>query len=708
MRRLLQIFFFCFLTILSYGQDKKIIDSLQTAVRRAPDKEKAQIYNVLAREYKYSDPEKAIEYVNEAFAYSKDFKNKKQLAISHFIFGECNVELRKFDIAKQAFLEGLNISRDIKEKELTSDILSSLGSLEDDLGNRDTAVIYLTEALEIAREINYYQGMVKSLSSLGVTYFYIGEFNKALEYFEESYQLTKEKKDTSRIATNLNLLAACSYYQNNYPKALGYYIEALKLSEELNNTPVIASNLLNIANISKELKKYDDALENYQKALKIFEELGDSIKIASCYNNLGILVQVITDNKIDSLNSLTKKTDSEKRKEVKKLENNYNTALDYLQKSIQIREKLNDTLRLATNYTNIATVQTKLRQYNEAIQNNKKALNLARSSNNQRTVAVILNGLGILYEKINDYEKALYYYNEGLKIANKLGILEYKHKNYEGLSGIYEAYGNYKEALKNYKLYVEKKDSIFGEELKKEISKIQGDFDSYRQKQEIESLKLQSRAQEADLKRQKAQKLFFGLGAIVVIIFLVFAIRQILVIRRKNVLLNEKNIQINQQKEEIEAQRDEIQAQRDLVMKQKEEITDSIYYAQRIQKAVLPSPEFTENVLPEHFILFRPRDIVSGDFYYITKKKNKVITVAADCTGHGVPGAFMSMLGVSFLNEIVNKLDNPEAHIILNHLRNYVKTTLDQTGKKDEAKDGMDVALTVYDFDNMTAEYAGA
>ena len=113
-------------------------------------------------------------------------------------------------------------------------------------------------------------------------------------------------------------------------------------------------------------------------------------------------------------------------------------------------------------------------------------------------------------------------------------------------------------------------------------------------------------------------------------------------------------------------------------------------------------------MLKDHFLLWRPRDIVSGDFWWMTEKDNKVILAAADCTGHGAPGAFMSMLGVSFLNEIVNKLKSAEANIILNELRNHVKTTLKQTGKQDEAKDGMDIALVIIDYENMTMQYSGA
>jgi serine phosphatase RsbU (regulator of sigma subunit) len=176
-----------------------------------------------------------------------------------------------------------------------------------------------------------------------------------------------------------------------------------------------------------------------------------------------------------------------------------------------------------------------------------------------------------------------------------------------------------------------------------------------------------------------------------------------------------KNDELVEQQHEILAQRDEIQRQRDVaenqrdqITLQKKEITDSIHYARRIQTAVLPSEEYQKSILGEYFLLYKPRDIVSGDFYWMTKQENKVIVTAADCTGHGVPGAFMSMLGVSLLNEIVNKEKYFQANEILNKLRDYIKTTLSQTGKENEAKDGMDIAMVVLDLDNNQLEFAGA
>ncbi len=180
-------------------------------------------------------------------------------------------------------------------------------------------------------------------------------------------------------------------------------------------------------------------------------------------------------------------------------------------------------------------------------------------------------------------------------------------------------------------------------------------------------------------------------------------------------IVKERTAEIRMQNEEITAQRDEIQEQKnqvekakDKIEKQQKNIMDSIHYAGRIQEAVLPPDEFLNRILGEHFVLFRPRDIVSGDFYWATQRGDKTVIVAADCTGHGVPGAFMSMLGISFLNEIVNKEEILQANIILNRLRENVKKSLRQTGKENEAKDGMDIALCIIDKKEMKIQYAGA
>ena len=141
---------------------------------------------------------------------------------------------------------------------------------------------------------------------------------------------------------------------------------------------------------------------------------------------------------------------------------------------------------------------------------------------------------------------------------------------------------------------------------------------------------------------------------------------------------------------------------------QRREITDSIQYASRIQSALLPEKEELDKHLPSYFILNKPRNIVSGDYYWLAHKDNKVVVAIADCTGHGVPGAFMSILGLAFLNEVLNQTESISANSILNQLRSHVIKSLHQTGKTDEARDGMEMALCVVDFNKKRLQYSGA
>jgi len=198
-----------------------------------------------------------------------------------------------------------------------------------------------------------------------------------------------------------------------------------------------------------------------------------------------------------------------------------------------------------------------------------------------------------------------------------------------------------------------------------------------------------------------------------------------LVLRNDEILRQKEEIEA--QRDEIETQRDEIEAQRDFVINQRDkiadqnkEITDSIYYAKRIQNAILPTNDVLAKLFPENFIFYKPRNIVSGDFYWISEVKdfglskdeisssNKVIIAVADCTGHGVPGAFMSMLGIALLNEIANGVVHKNAGSILDQLRRKVKYSLQQTGKENEATDGMDAVLCMIDKSTNKIHFAGA
>ncbi|MFH2095741.1 MAG: SpoIIE family protein phosphatase, partial [Bacteroidota bacterium] len=232
---------------------------------------------------------------------------------------------------------------------------------------------------------------------------------------------------------------------------------------------------------------------------------------------------------------------------------------------------------------------------------------------------------------------------------------------------------------------------------------------------EIEETREQSR-------KQRIIIYSFVIGFLIIGFFSFLLLRQFRQRKKINRRLKLQNEEITQQKEEIESQRDEIESQRDEIEAQrdlateqrdqidgqKKEITSSIEYASKIQKVLLPSENVMEKVLPEHFVFYRPKDIVSGDFYWVAGKKDLAIAVAADCTGHGVPGAFMSMLGIAYLNEVVNKTAKPDAAEILNQLRNKIIQSLHQTDTYGETKDGMDISLCIINQKTRHLQYAGA
>ncbi|NSW46611.1 MAG: SpoIIE family protein phosphatase, partial [Bacteroidales bacterium] len=285
-------------------------------------------------------------------------------------------------------------------------------------------------------------------------------------------------------------------------------------------------------------------------------------------------------------------------------------------------------------------------------------------------------------------------------------------------------------ALEHYKKYIVARDSITNDEKKKQQLHAEMNYE-FEKKQAIAKAEQEKKDAIVAIERKKERIVRYAItgGLLLVLVFLGFVYRSLRITRmqkkviesqkkmvdEKNIILHQQNEEISRQRDEIATQRDEIAAQRDLVIKQKEhieeqkkQITDSINYAKRIQEAVLPMSEMARSVLGEHFILFKPKDIVSGDFYWTTQIDNMLIVAVADCTGHGVPGAFMSMLGISFLNEIVRKKEMTKANDVLNELRKEIINALQQKGIAGEQKDGMDIALIAINKNTLQCQFAGA
>ncbi len=258
-------------------------------------------------------------------------------------------------------------------------------------------------------------------------------------------------------------------------------------------------------------------------------------------------------------------------------------------------------------------------------------------------------------------------------------------------------------------------DSIFTIESKKQVQTVENRFELERQEQRIDLQNTKLESQEALIKQHKIRQTaliggllgFLIIGALIILNYIKIKKANTIIIKQKE-LIEETNEELHQSNEELMVTLETNNQQKELIVKTNKAITDSIKYAKQIQKAILPKKDKLNQYLPNHFILYKPKDIVSGDFYWTTKVKGKVIVAAADCTGHGVPGGFMSMLGISFLNDIINKEYITHTGDILKQLRRDVINALQQKGESDEQGDGMEIGLFTIDFKNMILQFSGA
>ncbi|MEN8120284.1 MAG: SpoIIE family protein phosphatase [Bacteroidota bacterium] len=423
-------------------------------------------------------------------------------------------------------------------------------------------------------------------------------------------------------------------------------------------------------------------------------------------------------------------------------------SLSYAIKAYENAKKL-ESLNMQANALNlIGTAYYKQEKYKLTIRFYEKELTIREKLNQKTSEAKTLFNIGTAYEANKKERKALISYQQALKAAKSIKYPDLVYKAYESIIRIFTNQNNFKEAfwyLQESNIYKgatkvtreQRKINILEtkyEERKKELKEKESELslidstlsiiqlenetlehETARKNIRINNLTTETEEQrltiavkDAEVKRHRQWLISFAVFFTLILIFSILLYKSYKEKKKAIKLLAMQNTEILEKNEEIASQSDELQIQRDIALKSKQEIIDSINYAKRIQKAIFPSKNYVNEILQDYFVLLKPRDIVSGDFYWIKKIRNFTIIAVADCTGHGVPGAFMSMLGISFLNEIVGPKSLESTDVILNHLRNKVKKSLRQKGKDGETKDGMDIALYIINTETLELQYSGA
>ncbi len=686
MKRYASLIIFIFLNFqlfTVFAQNQQVIDSLLNLLETTKEKTiKVDLLNDLCEEYCCSSLKNAEGYGGQALQMAIKISYEKGIADSYRMMGIIHYKKSNNGNALELYEKSLKIAQKIKYKNGISDCLNNIGNVHRNRGNYSKALQEYDKSLKIAEDILYKKGISNSFCNKGTILRLQGNYEEAIEYYLKALKVGKEIEYKKGISDCLRNMGIVFRMQGNYFKALDYYQKALKIDEELGDKRGISILLNTIGNIHFLQDNYQEAFNYYQKALRINEELGDKKEIAKCLNNTGVL-----------------------RMEQDK----YTEALDYFRESLKIKEGIEYSAGIATSLNNIGDVYKKQYKYQKALEYYQRSLKIRIEIGDKYGICYTYHGISEVYFFTKDYTKALDYSLKSQKIASELKLLnrlKYIHKQ---LSEIYVAKKNYKKAYNNYVLYKELNDSILNVENIKKITGLEFKYEFEKEKQaiELEQQKKDTLLSE-EAKQQKIVRNSFISGFTLMVLLVLVVLRSFLQKRKANLILATQKEEIEDKNEKLGQQNEEIATQRDQLNVQHTAITDSIVYAKRIQKAVLPPDAYIDEILPENFILFKPKDVVSGDFYWIRQINDYIVLVAADCTGHGVPGAIMSMLGISFLNEIVQKREITQANQVLNELRKQIKLALRQTGRKGEADDGMDIAMCVLDTKTKSLQYSGA
>lgn len=692
------------LTLPGYAQNSVKRDSLRNELsKNIHDTLRARLLIETGDLFRSANPDSALFFLNQAYGLTeKKLKNKalpfdeqcrfklygahalKQTGVVYrfqFDYDESSRYYRRAYIAYRE-LSDLNDTLYIRlGRTGLANCHTLIGHNFNYQGNYDEAILHFEKGVLFGELLGDKNMVATAYNNIGNVHSGQGRFDKAMALFLKALKVKEELDDQSGIASCYNNLGIVQWNQGNHEKSVEYFRKSLKIYEDLGETKSVAGSNNNIGNILADKGNYPEALKYYSKAMAKYEELGDKRGLYNCYNNIGIV-----------------KTDL----------GEFELAVDFYNKALTYCMDLGDKRGLTMVYGNLASVHVKM-------------ADSLSSSDPKRSLSL---------------KKAIDYGNNAFEIADAIGALPWKSLASEQLLKAYSLLGNDSKALFFAMELLNCKDSMFSEDKTQALEDMQARYESDKKQLQIDKLAKEKALDQQTILTQQAENrkkniiLISALaGLLIVLVFSVIVYRMFRQKKQAYFLLSEQNEEIRQQKEEIQSQRDEIESQRDQVQTQKEqieelydiavirknilekqnkEIEDSIRYAKRIQTSILPSDAHLKSLLGDYFLFFRPKDVVSGDFYWVKKINDWLIITVADCTGHGVPGSLMSMLGVSFLNEIVREKEINEAASVLNKLREFIIEALKQTGDTGTQKDGMDMGLAAINLATRQCSWAGA
>jgi serine phosphatase RsbU (regulator of sigma subunit) len=479
-------------------------------------------------------------------------------------------------------------------------------------------------------------------------------------YVTQSLELAKKLSFQPGLVRGYNTLGAIALDMGDMNGALEAHFSSLKIADSLKMQRSMATSYMNIANVYSVQRNDSLRLVYLSKSIAINRSLNNYNGLAVSLANMGNL-----QFELDSVDK----------------------AAEYLNEALAIAEKLNIPLRIGASLSGLARCEARKGNTAKAIDLIQRALYTVDTTGSTYEIALIHIDYGQVYTDLKRYDSAEAHYNKALTLYSRLKMPAKFQDIYEGLARMNEQKGDWKQAL----LYTRKatllKDSMQSERVLQHQRDMESMYKLAEKEQAIEMLNQQ----------KSSQKIFLWLaiaGCVLLLLFLAVLFNRNKLRQKSNELLEEKKTQLELQNATIE--------------EKNKSITDSINYAHRIQSALWPRAQDFEQYLHSGFVMLKPKDIVSGDFYWLAERDGYIFIATVDCTGHGVPGGFMSMLGSLLLTEIISDKGIIEPAEVLNQLRRRVITALRQTGESNDSKDGMDMVLYRFKKENRELTYAAA
>jgi len=566
--------------------------------------------------------------------------------------------------------------------------------------DNENAIKYSELAIKACEDVGMLNDISVMLLNLGELYRIEGNFTQALKYLYSSSESFKSLKNASGKGMALNLIGSIYRLQGDYSGALEHYFNALSLLEIAQDSIGMSSVLNNIGVLYFYQNNYPKALQYYMNSLNIGKKLGREYTVSISYMNIG---------------------------EVYKKMGNYTEALDYFLKSLVLTKKYEGDDKegdgVGVLYNEIGSIYIALGDYYLSESYLFKALAIFEKIGNHQRLAECKIYLGQLAFEHDSFSQAQSYFMQALNHAKTISAIDLCAESHKFLSEVYEKQGSIPMAFSHYKKYIAARDSIFNEDNMKRMvqAEMLYNFKKERHQTQIEQAKRDVIAYEKE-KRQRLLRnfLLLVLGVALVgmlMVYIAYKNKQkanMKMASQQNLIL-EKNEELLQQQEEILAQRDEIEHKNRILEKSQriieannDRIISSIEYAQTIQEAILPNPEQLGKLFPNHAVLFMPKDIVSGDFYWVSSVDNLLFAAVVDCTGHGVPGALMSVIGNTLLNQIVNEWRTYSPALALEIMHKQVRKVLKQDTTSNKGHITMDICLVAIDLKDNKATFAGA